>query len=1046
MRWIDSPPSGEPTQTDWSEILARLKMTIPTLRRVPKGARMEVARALTKILEEVTTTKTEDSWGRLFLFPYASLAVPQKTDKVKNLTTWFKSQVARWLLDQAAPPPRIARPPAKAPREMENVTKKVEAKLADGDIRGAIRLACSDDTIAPRSQETVDALFSKHPPHPEPTAYPEPLNNSEPPTVDPIEITTAISSFPPGSAGGLDSLRPQILKDLVATEQGEVGDKLIEAILNFTNFVLSGGVPAQFCPIFYGASLTALKKKTGGIRPVAVGNVWRRLSAKIALKRMSSDLVEYLAPHQLGVGVRGGAEAAAHAARIYWGFAHTTSKAFLKVDFNNAFNEIRRDTVLKIIHERFPSMFSFLSQAYSSPSQLFYGDTHISSRRGCQQGDPVGPALFALVVQPIILAIETELNLWYLDDATLADTPEKVLIALDTIIRMGEEVGLRLNTAKCEVGVLAADEHAHLEILERFRKAAPGIQEISPETAVLLGAPLTDESIEAVLGAKSDQLAKLGARLLELSSHSAFFLFRASISTPRLIYFLRCAPIWRRFDALTIYDAQLKSVMEGILNCSLSPQSWLQSSLPVSEGGLGVRHAVDVAIPCFLASAYSALPLVELLLPPYLQDTDVARQEGEERWNPMGPAELPPLEVRGAQAAWEMPQQEAAVNHLRSGATTPEEKARLLAMGFRPWGHGSTLSLHHNVGLYSPTRRSELLAPFVLAATCATLTNVHVERRALRSAGAPAIKEPPGCSRQDGKRPDGLTLIPWARGRPLVWDFTCSDTFAPSYLPQTCVHPGAAAEKAEDSKRKKYEFLQDRFLFVPVAIETIGVWGKEGLSLIKEIGSRITIDLFQPVADLLVWVSAPHREPHQRSLKLSAPHQQKPKTQRTTPRSTLGVVRGVVRCSQDEQPEKLEGDKKLFKCDQCGESFRRLSLLKAHKTKRTECFILPPDTLCCPVSLCGLPFPTRVKLRGHLVKDHATWQGACLICGVKPDCSIYDHLVQEHGSPGGPEVKTVRPVPVPDQNSIFGDDFSAATLGVWAPLRGCGGRNWAHGV
>jgi len=141
---------------------------------------------------------------------------------------------------------------------------------------------------------------------------------------------------------------------------------------------------------------------------------------------MSPNLVEYLAPHQLGMGIRGGAEAAAHAARIYWGHAHTTSKAFLKVDFINAFNEIRRDTILYIIHERFPSMFSFLSQAYSFPSQLYYGDTPISSRRGAQQGDPLGPALFALVVQPIILAVETELNLWYLDDATIADTPESV--------------------------------------------------------------------------------------------------------------------------------------------------------------------------------------------------------------------------------------------------------------------------------------------------------------------------------------------------------------------------------------------------------------------------------------------------------------------------------------------------------------------------------------------------------------------------------------------------------------------------------------------
>lgn len=41
--------------------------------------------------------------------------------------------------------------------------KKVEAKLADGDIRGAIRLAISDDTIAPNDGDTVAALLVKHP-------------------------------------------------------------------------------------------------------------------------------------------------------------------------------------------------------------------------------------------------------------------------------------------------------------------------------------------------------------------------------------------------------------------------------------------------------------------------------------------------------------------------------------------------------------------------------------------------------------------------------------------------------------------------------------------------------------------------------------------------------------------------------------------------------------------------------------------------------------------------------------------------------------------
>jgi hypothetical protein len=111
--------------------------------------------------------------------------------------------------------------------------------------------------------------------------------------------------------------------------------------------------------------------------------------------------------------------------------------------------------------------------------------------------------------------------------------------------------------------------------------------------------------------------------------------------------------------------------------------------------------------------------------------------------------------------------------------------------------------------------------------------------RALRSAEVPNIREPAGCSRQDGKRPDGMTLVPWSRGRSLVWDFTCWDTFAPSHLADTIRRAGAAATKAELAKNRKNEFLLGRFHFVPVVIETSGVWGKEALAFVREIGSRI---------------------------------------------------------------------------------------------------------------------------------------------------------------------------------------------------------------
>lgn len=84
--------------------------------------------------------------------------------------------------------------------------------------------------------------------------------------------------------------------------------------------------------------------------------------------------------------------------------------------------------------------------------------------------------------------------MWYLDDGTVADIPEKVLAALETISKMGEQVGLHLNRDKCEVGILGADRDTAIDILRQFQLQAPGIQVMSPENAMLLGAPLTNEA------------------------------------------------------------------------------------------------------------------------------------------------------------------------------------------------------------------------------------------------------------------------------------------------------------------------------------------------------------------------------------------------------------------------------------------------------------------------------------------------------------------------------------------------------------------------
>ena len=112
--------------------------------------------------------------------------------------------------------------------------------------------------------------------------------------------------------------------------------------------------------------------------------------------------------------------------------------------------------------------------------------------------------------------------------------------------------------------------------------------------------------------------------------------------------------------------------------------------------------------------------------------------------------------------------------------------------------------------------------------------------RALSAAKIPSRLEPAGMYRNDGKRPDGITMVPWERGKLLVWDATCSDTFAPSYLASATSEAGAVASLAESRKRAKYANLDPSHLFQPVAVETSGAFGPDTFDFVKELGRRIS--------------------------------------------------------------------------------------------------------------------------------------------------------------------------------------------------------------
>src|SRR6218665_3254843 len=112
--------------------------------------------------------------------------------------------------------------------------------------------------------------------------------------------------------------------------------------------------------------------------------------------------------------------------------------------------------------------------------------------------------------------------------------------------------------------------------------------------------------------------------------------------------------------------------------------------------------------------------------------------------------------------------------------------------------------------------------------------------RALVKADVPSSKEPPGLIRNDGKRPDGATLVPWASVKYISWDTTTVHTCAASYIHLTSVVPGGAAEHAADRKRAKYCNLPATHDFVPVAIESLGPVNRTGRAFLTELGRGVT--------------------------------------------------------------------------------------------------------------------------------------------------------------------------------------------------------------
>ena len=223
-----------------------------------------------------------------------------------------------------------------------------------------------------------------------------------------------------------------------------------------------------------------------------------------------------------------------------------------------------------------------------------------------------------------------------------------------------------------------------------------------------------------------------------------------------------------------------------------------------------------------MASAAGCSSLILEILPPYVHACADPRIESALiAWKQSHSESPPSLPESSHQRVWDAPLVAATVMSLLDGApsqqatarllavTTPESGAWLNALPISSLGLRMddmmriTAGLRLGVAICHPHRCCSCGADVDSLGThglscrsssgrfCRHAAVDDIVKRSLYSARIPSHLEPSGLYRSDGRRPDGASIVPRKEGRVLMWDATCPDTLAPSYLSIATAEAGA---------------------------------------------------------------------------------------------------------------------------------------------------------------------------------------------------------------------------------------------------------------
>ena len=259
---------------------------------------------------------------------------------------------------------------------------------------------------------------------------------------------------------------------------------------------------------------------------------------------------DFFAPLQVGIAFAGGCELDVLPTRLQ---LNETDNGLFNPQLQECLQCRELSLVMevwtRIFLEATPFLFAMYAEAPESLAQGADWTSPLSLKvwRVVQQGDPLGPSLFASALQVVLLAANRQARALtppvqiraYMDDVSLTGLAEGLEYVLQDLGQLATEITLDLHHHKCGWWPGANDT--------RSSQLQPLLHSvIRPEGLSLLAVPFGDSSFMDTevqrLVAKEELIQEELVKLAVTDPHTATILLRFCVG-PRLTYWLRTLPL-----------------------------------------------------------------------------------------------------------------------------------------------------------------------------------------------------------------------------------------------------------------------------------------------------------------------------------------------------------------------------------------------------------------------------------------------------------------------------------------------------------------------